>query len=646
MAKKETYGAGAIRKLEGLEAVRERPGMYLGDPTSGDALHHCIKEAVDNSVDEHLGGHCSHILVQLKPDGWCTVTDNGRGIPVDMHESGVSALQLVMTNLHAGGKFDHNSYAKSAGLHGVGVSAVNAVSSCMVVTVNRDGLTWRQEYEKGKPVSDVYEITDSSVANDMSMPGRGTRVSWQRDLTVFSGKVEYDRKLVAERLQELAFLNPGLSLTLEDSRADKTWKREYHYAGGIKEYLVELVGKKQTITPILHFTDDSNVEMAFTWTAGEDETIRCYANNTFNADGGTHLVGFKSSLTRVISNYAKEHNMLQDLGDKGITGNDIREGIVAVLNLRLSEIAFSSQTKDKLVTPEAGEYIKNLFDDRVTHFLEQNPGVAKKVADKAIVSAKAREAARRAREGVTRKAYLDPLSLPGKLADCQSRSPKLSEIFIVEGDSAGGSAKGGRDRRYQAILPLRGKVLNTERADADSILDNAELGVIIAALGCQIEQNGHFDIEKLRYHKVIIMTDADVDGAHIRTLLLTFFYRCMPQLIYNGHIYIAQPPLFGIKKKGKAMYFITEADFNAYRETLTEAERAALKATRYKGLGEMNAEDLWATTLNPEARELKQVTISDAVEAETYFGLLMGDDVNERRNYIEANAEYAQNLDV
>jgi DNA gyrase subunit B len=408
------------------------------------------------------------------------------------------------------------------------------------------------------------------------------------------------------------------------------------------------VGKKHALTPVLYFSDNKNLDMAFVWTDANDEDVRCYTNNTFNRDGGTHATGFKNGLTRVITDYAKEHNMLKDLPEDGLTGSDIRDGIVAIINLRLGQVAFSSQTKDKLVTPRGRTIVEEMFAERVHYYLKDNPGIAKKITEKAVISAKARDAARKARDAVKRKEWLDPSYLPGKLADCQSKDPEKCELFIVEGDSAGGSAKGARDRKFQAILPLRGKVLNVERSDAENILENKELGTLITALGCGIEQVKGFTLGKLRYHKVILMTDADIDGAHIRTLLLTFIYRCMPKLIFFGHVYIAQPPLFGVRMGGvkNDYYFSDEQKLNEFRGSLTPLQKERMRVTRYKGLGEMNPEDLWATTLDPSARVLKQVTVSDAIQAEQYFGLLMGDDVDSRRSWIEDNALSVENLDI
>lgn len=642
-----TYGTSAIRQLKGLEAVRERPGMYLGDPSSGDALHHLIWEVVDNSVDEHLAGYCSVIEVRLLPDGMASVTDNGRGIPVGIHaEEGRNTLEMVMTSLHTGGKFDHDSYEKSAGLHGVGVAAVNAVSSECAVQVFRDGQSWIQSYEKGIPVTNVEE---GPPAKDGAT---GTSVVWMRDLTIFSDVVEYDRKIVERRMEELAFLNPGLTISLADSRGGRDWSATYRFDSGITEYLTRRVAKQKVVVPVLHFRDGSadswNVEIAVAWTQSHGDDIRCYANNTYNADGGTHLTGFKNGLTRVITAYAKEHGLLKSLKE-GLTGSDIRDGLVAVVNVRLRDVAFSSQTKDKLVTPAARTLTEELFKDQIEYYLEHNPSVAKKIAEKAVLNAKAREAARRARDEVMRKDFTDRLSLPGKLSDCQSKSPAESELFIVEGDSAGGSAKGARDRKFQAILPLRGKVLNVERVGVDTLLDNEQIATLITSLGCGVEQNRSFDIEKLRYHKVILTTDADVDGAHIRTLLLTFFYRCMPRLVYGGYLYVAMPPLYGARFKANGRpeaYFSTDEQLNAWVATLDERRRASLKLSRYKGLGEMNPEELWVTTLNPESRALRPVTIDDAVLAEQAFDLLMGAEVDPRREWIEANAQFVGDIDI
>jgi len=636
--KTKAYDKNSIRQLKGLEAVRERPGMYLGDPSSGDALHRLIWEVVDNSVDEHLAGHCTKIWVELMPDGWASVADNGRGVPVGPHPTeGIDTLELVMTSLHAGGKFDADSYDRSAGLHGVGVSAVNAVSAECAVFVFREGKRWHQRYVRGKPIT---AVTHDDVAKHT-----GTEVHWKRDLQIFSGVTEYDRKVVAQRLQELAFLNPGLTLLLVDTREAKPWRAEYCYARGLPQFIEELTKRRKALTPILAFSDHLG-EIAMVWTDSSEEDVRCYANNTFNADGGTHLTGFRNGLTRVVAEYAKEHGLLKGLSE-GLSGADVREGLTAIVSIKMGGLAFSSQTKEKLVTPKARAVIEDLFKDQVEFYLQKNPGVAKKIAERAVLNAKAREAARRAREQVHRKNLMDTLSLPGKLADCSSKRPHECELFIVEGDSAGGSAKGARDRRFQAILPLRGKVLNTERAPIEAILENEELGTLLTALGCGLESAGTFDVKRLRYHKIVLLTDADVDGAHIRTLLLTFFYRCLPRLIHEGFIYIGQPPLYGARLHGarNEYYFSTEKHYREFYDTLEPGQRKRLRVTRYKGLGEMNPEELWATTLDPAARVLCPVTVRDALVAEAAFGLLMGADVDQRRHWIEDNGEFAANLD-
>ena len=633
----KTYNASAIRQLKGLEAVRERPGMYLGDPSSGDALHHCVWEAVDNAVDEHLGGHASAIWVRLDPDGIVSVQDNGRGIPVDMHPTeGVPALQLVMTSLHAGGKFDKDSYEQSAGLHGVGISAVNAVSEWMEVEVCREGAVWQQRYERGVPVTDVTRSGETSAT--------GTTVRWARDLTIFSGVIEYDADIIVTRLQELAFLNPGLTITFCDARGKKEKVLVFKYEGGIKEYVEDLVEKKKPLVPVIYvkaFTKRSGAEIALTWTDASGEDVRCFANNTFNRDGGTHMTGFRFGITKAITDYCKEHDLLKNL-ESGLEGSDIRTGLVAVVNIRIPDISFSSQTKDKLVTPGAKKLVEDILTDQFVHWMTANPGHAKRIADRAVLNAKAREAAKRAREGVLRKSEMDMLSLPGKLADCQSKNPAECEIYIVEGDSAGGSAKSGRDRKFQAILPLRGKVLNVERADLEKVLDNAELGTLVTALGCGMEATKNFNLKNLRYHKVIIMTDADVDGSHIRTLLLTFFYRYMPRLIWEGFLYIAVPPLYRVKKGNFERFFTNDEAMASYFAeqgiARDELDDRGYRITRYKGLGEMNPETLWETTMDPSVRTLMQVSVQDAVKAEQLFELFMGDEVDARRTYLEVNA--------
>lgn len=643
----DEYNAKRITKLEGLKAVRLRPGMYIGNTTDGGALHHLIWEAVDNGVDEHLGGYADKLWITLGKGGWATVRDNGRGIPVDMHESGISALELVMTSLHAGGKFDHDSYEQSAGLHGVGISAVNAVSAEMRVEVYRNGHKYRQIYARGAPACGVEDL--GAVKKNFHT---GTEVSWKRDLEIFTDVLEYDYSTVATRLQELAFLNPGLEITLTDDRGPKQKVAIFRYDGGIKEYVEDLVTKRQPLFEVLHFREfmkRSGAEVALTWTTAGSEDVRCFANNTRNGDGGTHLTGFRNGITKVIGAYIKEHELGKSLED-GVTGEDVRTGLVAVVNIRIPDISFSSQTKDKLVTPGARKLVEDLLQEYLQAWMVKNTAIAKRIAERAVLNAKAREAAKRAREGVFRKSEMDVLSLPGKLADCQSKDPSESEIFIVEGESAGGSAKGGRDRRYQAILPLRGKVLNVERASLEQVMDNGELGTLICALGCGTEAMSNFTLKKLRYHKIIIMTDADVDGAHIRTLLLTFFYRYMPRLVHEGFIYKAVPPLYRVKKGTHERFFPDDASMDHYfREqgfSRNDLANRGYRITRYKGLGEMNPETLWETTMNRENRILEQISVEDAIRSEQLFELFMGQDVESRRAYIEAHGASMQNLDI
>lgn len=639
------YGGDDIEQLEGLEPVRQRIGMFLGDPNDGKALHHSVWEVVDNSVDEHLAGHCTAITVELLPDGICRVIDNGRGIPVEINaKQGVSALQMVMCSLFAGGKFGHNNYDQSAGLHGVGVSAVNAVSSYCLAEVSRDGYLWSQEYSRGVPVT--------GVERGKAIRGTGTSITWQRDLEIFSGVLEYNFDTLATRIQELAFLNPGLNFVLKDSRSNKPKVVNFTYAGGIKEYVEDLVSKRQPLFEVLHFREfakRSGAEVALTWTTASTEDVRCFANNTRNGDGGTHLTGFRNGITKVIGAYIKEHELGKSL-EEGVTGEDIRTGLVAVVNIRIPDISFSSQTKEKLVTPGARRLVEDLLQEYLMSWMTKNTTIAKRIAERAVLNAKAREAAKRAREGVLRKNEMDILSLPGKLADCQSKDPSESEIFIVEGESAGGSAKGGRDRRMQAILPLRGKVLNVERASLEQVMDNGELGTLICALGCGTEATANFSLKKLRYHKIIIMTDADVDGAHIRTLLLTFLYRYMPRLIHEGFVYKAVPPLYRAKKGTHERFFPNDASMDAYfQEQGFGREELASKGyriTRYKGLGEMNPETLWETTMNQETRILEQITVDDAIRSEQLFELFMGQDVEARREYIEAHGASMLNLDI
>jgi DNA gyrase subunit B len=805
------YDQSAIQVLEGLEAVRKRPGMYIGDPHDGSGLHHLVWEAVDNAVDEHLAGHCDTVQVIIHSAGSVTVVDNGRGIPVGMHEKGVSAAEVVMTQLHAGGKFNSDSYSVSAGLHGVGVSAVNAVSEWLKMEIRREDKLWFQEYERGVPKAPVTAIGTSNRT--------GTKVTFKPDPEIFT-MTDFSFEVLNNRLREISFLNAGLEVSLEDERGDGK-KVLHRFEGGIREF-VESLNKKKT--PLhddviyLHAAKDGvDVEIAMQWSDSYNESIFPYTNNVFNRDGGTHLTGLRTALTRVINQYGSREKLLKDLQNP-LSGEDVREGLTAIMSVKHPDPAFSSQTKDKLVSSEVKGIVESVLNEKLSQYLEEEPKAGKRIVEKTVLAARAREAARRAREMVQRKGVLDASTLPGKLADCQSKDASESEIYIVEGDSAGGSAKQGRDRRFQAILPLRGKILNVERARFERMISSAEIGTLITALGCGVEGGDNFDLEKLRYHQVIIMTDADVDGSHIRTLLLTFFYRQMPQLIDKGYLYIAQPPLYKVKKGKKLRYLqdddamsrhlielgtdnvqlsmtegstqlageplrklvhdvarfrlllenighrvdplvveglvtatdlevedladrkkveagitalekfvhskrqgefeatieqdeehdrqrviietqdggtnrVTTLDFDflsagnvselrqiyqgirALGETpfvLTVLDKAgqpagepsevpdieALWATmdararkglgiqRYKGLGEMNPEELWETTMDPETRTLLQVRIEDALEAEELFSVLMGDQVEPRRAFIESNALNVTNLDI
>jgi DNA gyrase subunit B len=810
----ETYGSENITVLEGLEAVRKRPGMYIGDVHDGSALHHLVWECVDNAVDEHLAGHCKRINVTLKADGSCTVEDDGRGIPVDMHERGVSAAEVVMTVLHAGGKFDHSSYKVSAGLHGVGVSAVNAVSARLVVEIKRQGYLWVQEYKCGVPQAPLVKTTPTDTT--------GTTISFVPDTEIFSDIVfRYD--LLASRLRELAFLNSGLIIRLRDERNESEPVEElYEYQGGIREFVALLSQSKEPVhDQVVAFStevqlqngrgDSLALDVAMQWTGSYTEQISCYTNTIHNKDGGTHLTGLRTALTKTLNTYGTAQNLLKEVKN-GLTGDDTREGLTCVIHVKHPDASFDSQTKSKLVSSEVKGIVENAVGEHLGRFLEEHPQVARKIIDKVVVAAKAREAARKARE-VVRKGVLDLTTLSGKLSDCQSKDPSQSEIYIVEGESAGGSAKMGRDRRFQAILPLTGKILNVERARLDRMLSSTAVATLISALGCGIGESGGFDVSKLRYHKIILMTDADVDGSHIRTLLLTFFYRQMPQVIEQGHLFIAQPPLFRVRKGKKDLYFkdngnldrhLTEngiaklsiqshkgplltgmplynlasrlmrfrasldalsrrcdprvlsaflehadatsinfenpetltgvaaamqarlekrhadlrplkvnvitpsdnrpgaievrfrpgaagrpAQINAelvdsprFKELLSieqdvrsigpapyvahvenatdvnledsaaldvfiqERGRKGIALSRYKGLGEMNADELWETTMNPDARTLLGVRIEDQVGADELFSVLMGDQVEPRRNFIEKNALNVKNLDI
>jgi DNA gyrase subunit B len=809
------YGEKSIQVLEGLEAVRKRPGMYIGDVHDGTGLHHLVWEVVDNAVDEHLAGHCNLITVSLHTDGSVTVVDNGRGIPVGMHDKGVSAAEVVMTVLHAGGKFDNDSYKVSAGLHGVGVSAVNAVSEWLRLEIRREGKVWAQEYRQGAPQGPLSPtgVTDKT----------GTKVSFRPDPTIFTNIV-WNWEVLNNRLREISFLNAGLIIELEEAGGEGR-TQTYKFEGGIREF-VRLLNKSKTaihdeVIYILDERDRVQIEIALQWNESFQEQVYCYTNNVHNKDGGTHLTGLRAALTKTVNTYGATHKLLKDLKDTPLTGEDVREGLTAIVSVKHPDPSFSSQTKDKLVSSEVKGIVESIVNDRLAVFFEEHPAEARRIIDKCVMSARARDAARKAREQVQRKGMLDASNLPGKLADCQAKDPAESELYIVEGDSAGGSAKQGRDRRTQAILPLRGKILNVERARFDKMLANQEVGTLITALGAGVDASGNFDIDKLRYHHVIIMTDADVDGSHIRTLLLTFFYRQMPEAIRRGYVYIAQPPLYRVKKGKKEQYlkdedafarfviesgidgvlvrttggqvplagdslkrllddmtrwrkllrgmerrlepsiieglvrsvgldaetlkdrakveaavrqveayvgdtqpdllpivarieedaehsglrvrfstragvstkvttidhdFVTAAEYEQLRaiwagvaalgtppfvaitnagEDGTSARepeevgsiddlvrwveargRKGLSIQRYKGLGEMNPEQLWDTTMNPETRVLLQVRVDDALETDQLFSLLMGDEVEPRREFIEAHALDVKELDI
>ncbi|MEM1414403.1 MAG: DNA topoisomerase (ATP-hydrolyzing) subunit B [Myxococcota bacterium] len=813
-AKEDGYGSSSIQVLEGLEAVRKRPGMYIGDPHDGTGLHHLVWEVVDNAVDEHLAGHNESIEVTIHSGGSLSVVDHGRGIPVAMHPTeGVSAAQVVMTKLHAGGKFDNDSYKVSAGLHGVGVSAVNAVSEWLKMEISRGGQVWFQEYQKGAPMSPIEAIGTTEKT--------GTKISFKPDGEIFS-MTDFSFDTLNGRLREISFLNAGFRITLTDERGEEDRQVVHAFEGGIRQFVETLNAKKQAlhdeVIDLVENRDGVEVAIAMQWSDAYNEAISCYTNNVRNKDGGTHLTGLRTALTRTINGYGNREGLLKDLKSP-LSGEDVREGLTAIISINHPDPAFSSQTKDKLVSSEVKGIVEGVVSDRLSQYLEENPKSARKIVEKCVVAARAREAARKAREMVQRKGALDASTLPGKLADCQTKDPTEGEIYIVEGDSAGGSAKQGRDRRFQAILPLRGKILNVERARFEKMLSSAEIGTLITALGCGVEGGGNFDIEKLRYHHVVIMTDADVDGAHIRTLLLTFFYRQMPELIRNGYLYIAQPPLYRAKRGKKIRYLQTEEELNRYlvdagaenlvlgteggdvtlegdtllrlldeirrsrrlvhrlrrrveprvleaviratsldvgdlsdegrlravfgrveaylqarhddlqslelelerdeehgrfaalirsrfgvatRESRFDFEllsggemgelrqieagiralgeppflvrvrdkkgelgeptrladvdalwehvdaraRKGLDVQRYKGLGEMNPDQLWETTMDPDTRTLLQVRIDDAVESEDLFTVLMGDQVEPRRDFIESNALNVTNLDI
>lgn len=627
------YDAATIKVLEGLEAVRRRPAMYIGD-TGQRGLHHMIYEVVDNSVDEAMAGFCTKIIVEIGDDNSIKVIDDGRGIPVEKHpEQKVSALQVVMTTLHAGGKFDHKSYKVSGGLHGVGVSVVNALSEWCWVEVSRDGAVYRQDYVRGKPKKDVAK-TGTSKSN-------GTTVCFFADGEIFS-KIDYKYDIVASRLRELAFLNQGLQIVLKDQRNDK--EETFHYKGGLAMFVSYINENK---TPIfskpIHFSatkDDVEVEIAVQYNDGYSESLYSYVNNINTIEGGTHLTGFRTALTRTINNYATKNNLLKK-NDVTLIGDDSREGLTAVVSVHVPDPQFEGQTKTKLGNSEVRGIVEAVTNEHLGNFFEENPPIAKKIVEKTVIAATAREAARKAKELTRRKTALDTASLPGKLADCSIDDPALSEIYIVEGDSAGGSAKQARDRRYQAILPLRGKILNVEKSRLDKILSNEEIRTLITALGCGISDE--FSAEKVRYHKIIIMTDADIDGSHIRTLILTFFFRYMRELIDLGYIYIAQPPLYKIRHGKNDHYAYADDEKDRIVKGLPNT---GVMIQRFKGLGEMNPEQLWKTTMEPETRTLLKVTLDDAAGADHLFSILMGSEIEPRAKFIRENLDYLRNLDI
>jgi DNA gyrase subunit B len=627
------YNASDIQVLEGLEAVRKRPGMYIGS-TGPKGLHHLVFEIVDNSIDESVGGFCTKIDTVIHADNSVTVCDNGRGIPVDIHpQMGIPAIEVILTTLHSGGKFGGSGYTISGGLHGVGLSVVNALSSHMVVIVKRDGHIYQQDYEQGKPVSELKIIGNTKE--------KGTSIHFVPDPDIFEETV-FERDIIVQRLRELSFLNKGLLIGFTDERDEEPFKKEFN-STGLKDFVAYINKNKEVVNqdPIYFDVkkDDVVVEIAVQYNDGYSENIYSFANNIRTQEGGTHETGFKNALTRVINDYAKKNGIVKE-NEANLAGEDIREGMAAIISVLVKDPQFEGQTKTKLGNTYVRGIVESTVYDNVEDFLNENPAAAKNILEKAISARRAREAARKARELTRRKSVLESTSLPGKLADCSNRDPAMSELFIVEGDSAGGSAKQGRDRNYQAILPLRGKILNVEKARLDRVLSSEEIRNLITAMGTGIGED--FDIKKARYHKLVIMTDADVDGSHIRILLLTFFYRYMPELIANGYIYIAQPPLYGLKRSSEVHYFYNDADMNKF----VQQSDKKWSTQRYKGLGEMDPEQLWSTTMNAETRTMLQVNIDDAIEAEKAFSDLMGDNVEPRREFINANAKYATNLDI
>ena len=637
----KNYGGDQIQVLEGLEAVRKRPGMYIGS-TSGRGLHHLVYEIVDNAIDEALAGFCTHIEVMINKDNSITVIDNGRGVPVDInHKTGRPAIEVVYTVLHAGGKFGGGGYKVSGGLHGVGASVVNALSEWLEVQVKRNGHIYQQRYERGKICYDL------KIVGDCDIDDTGTKVTFLPDAEIFQETTVFEFDILMHRLREMAFLTKGIKITLTDLREGLEQEKVFHYEGGIKEFVQYLNKSKEPLYSQIIYCegvkDNVQVEVAFQHNDGYNEVVDSFVNNIKTPEGGTHLTGFRNSLTKTFNDYARKNKILKD-SDQGLSGDDIREGLTAIVSVKIEDPQFEGQTKQKLGNTVARGAVDSIVSEQLTYFLEQNPAVAKSICEKSLLAQRAREAARKARDLTRRKTALESTSLPGKLADCSDKDPKNCEIYIVEGDSAGGSAKTARSRATQAILPLRGKILNVEKARLDRILGNAEIKAMITAFGTGIHED--FDISKLRYHKIIIMTDADVDGAHIATLLLTFLYRFMPDLIREGHVYLAQPPLYKVEKNKKVWYAYNDDELNAIMTEIGRDQNN--KVQRYKGLGEMDAEQLWETTMDPHKRVLLRVNMNedDDSELDVTFSTLMGDKVEPRRDFIEANAKFVKNLDI
>ena len=636
-----SYNAESITVLEGLEAVRKRPGMYIGT-TSVRGLHHLVWEIVDNSVDEALAGYCNEIVVKILPENIIEVKDNGRGIPVEMHSSGKPTLEVVLTVLHAGGKFNNDNYKVAGGLHGVGVSVVNALSESLTATVIREGQLYRQSFEKGNPVSELEMLGTTEESN-------GTTIKFKADAEIFD-TTEYEFDILAERFKELSYLNKGLTIILSDERGEKEKKQVFFSEGGIKDFLNDISKGEKLSEEMIYVSGNienpdgriTEIEVAMNWTTSQKEELYSFVNNINTYEGGSHVSGFRTALTRTVNDVAKKLELIKEK-DGTFQGNDIREGMNCIINVKVPEPQFEGQTKTKLGNSETAGQVSQIVSEGLKTFLEDHPKETGKIVEKMLLVKKARIAAKKARELVLRKNVLEVGSLPGKLADCSSKDPAESEIFIVEGNSAGGSAKQGRDRRFQAILPLRGKILNVEKAGMHKILENAEIRSMITAFGTGIDDN--FDIEKLRYHKIVIMTDADVDGSHIRTLMLTFFFRHLRPLIEAGNIYIAQPPLYKITS-GKSINYAYSDNEMKEKTALYEKKGTKYNVQRYKGLGEMNPEQLWETTLDPDVRTLLRVSMEDARYADRMFDILMGDKVEPRRNFIEKNANYVKNLDI